>query len=100
MEVKKAPSQIFDLVLNVPLWTELYIQHFLKEHIFRKLLKFFKVLHEEKQNFKNACKKDILQQSSGLQAFIKKRLQRGCFPVNIPSIRNSLFYRTILMAVF
>ena len=57
MEVKKAPSQIFDLVLSMPLWTLLYISQFLKERIFRKLMKFFKVLPEEKQNLQSACKR-------------------------------------------
>ena len=30
---------------------------FLKERIFRKLMKFFKVLPKEKQNLKSACKR-------------------------------------------
>ena len=55
-------------------------------------MKFFKVLHEEKQNLKSACKRYVLQQSSGLQAFIKKRLQNRCFSVNISKVLGTAFF--------
>ena len=55
-------------------------------------MKFFQVLHQEKQNLKSACKRQVLQQSSGLQAFIKKRLQHRCFPVNIPKVLGTAFF--------
>ena len=36
--------------------------------------------------------KDVLQQSSGLQAFIKKRLQHRCFSVNISEVLGTAFF--------
>ena len=56
MEVIKAPSLMFDLVLNI-------CQHnftfdiFQKNVVFRKLMNFFQVLPKEKQNLKSACKR-------------------------------------------
>ena len=64
----------------------------MKERIFRKLIKVFEVLPEEKQSLQSAFKRQILQQSSGLQAFIKKRPQHGCFPVNIPKVLGTAFF--------
>ena len=55
-------------------------------------MKFFKDLPKEKQNLKSAFKRKVLQQSSGLQAFVKKRLQHGCFPVNFPKVLETAFF--------
>ena len=57
-------------------------------------MNFFQVLPQEKQNLTSASEKQVLQQSSGVQAcnFIKKRLQHGCFPVNIPKVLRTAFF--------
>ena len=43
---------------------------------------------------KSACKRYVLQQSSGLQAcnIIKNRLQNGCFSVNTPNVLTTAFF--------
>ena len=55
-------------------------------------MQFFQVLPKEKQNLKSVSKRYVLQQSPGLQTFIKNRLQHGCLlPVNIPKVLETTF---------
>ena len=50
----------------------------------------------------SACKRKVLQQSSGLQAcnFIKTRLQNRCFSVNIPKVLATAFFMEQLWWLF
>ena len=56
-------------------------------------MKLFNVLPKGK-NLKGACKRQILQQSLGVQACncIKKRLQHRTFSVNIPKFLGTAFF--------
>ena len=44
----------------------------------------------------------LFNKVAGLQTcnFIKKRLHHRCFPVNIPKVLGTVFYRTTLVAAF